>query len=121
MVPAPRRGRVPLKEAPINTSQIALLIDDEPVSCSAQKARLEGEGFSVFVAQNHADGLTRAREVAPKVIVLHLVTGGQSNLAFMQALRSTDAGRHTPVVIVADRRDVRIGTTKLHAVRHDSW
>jgi hypothetical protein len=59
--------------------------------------------------------------VAPKVIVLHLVAGGQGNLAFMQALRSNDACRHTPVVIVADHQDVRIGTTNLHAVRHDTW
>ena len=79
----------------------ALLVDDELTSRAAQSARLEGEGYTVFVAQNQADALSRAKQVAPKVIFAHLGRSGLGNLALIQALRSDDTCRHIPVVVVS--------------------
>lgn len=99
---------------------IALLVDDVPDSRAAQKTRLEAEGYSVVVAQNQGEALSRAREVVPRVIVLHLVATGNLNMPLIQALRSDDSCRHIPIVIVRDR-SVAARKTNLHPVPHDSW
>ncbi|HEX9560817.1 MAG TPA: response regulator [Candidatus Dormibacteraeota bacterium] len=99
----------------------ALLVDDELTSRAAHSARLEGEGYTVFVAQNQADALSRAKQVAPKVIFAHLGRSGLGNLALIQALRSDDTCRHIPVVVVRDQPAVAAKPAKLRPVPHDSW
>jgi CheY-like chemotaxis protein len=102
-------------------NRTALLVDDELTSRAAQSARLEGEGYTVFVAQNQADALSRAKQVAPKVIFVHLGRSGLGNLALIQALRSDDSCRHIPVVVVRDQPAVAPRPKQLRAVPHDSW
>jgi CheY-like chemotaxis protein len=103
----------------MDISRIALLVDDEPVSRAAQQARLEGEGYTVFVAQNQADALSRAKLSPPKIIFVHLVAN--SSVPLIQALRSDDVCRHVPVVVLKDPTYVAKVRTKLHAIPHDSW
>lgn len=93
----------------------ALLVDDQPTSLSANRSRLEGEGYSVFAAQNEGDALSQARRSAPNVIFVHLVATGLGSLSLIQALRSDDGCRHIPVVLITDKTDRRVGT-KLHSV-----
>jgi CheY-like chemotaxis protein len=102
-------------------NRTALLVDDELTSRATQSARLEGEGYTVFVAHNQADALSRAKQVAPKVIFVHLGSAGLGNLALIQALRSDDSCRHIPVVVVRDQPAVAARPAKLRAVPHDSW
>ncbi len=102
-------------------NRTALLVDDESTSRLAHSARLEGEGYTVFVAQNQADALTRAKQVAPKVIFAHLGQSGLGNLALIQALRSDDTCRHIPVVVVRDQTALAAKPAKLRPVPHDSW
>ena len=105
----------------MDANRTALLVDDEPASRTAQQTRLEGEGYTVFVAQNEADALNRARQAPPHVIFAHLAAAG--NMPFIQALRSDDTCRHIPVVVVTEHHQARAvpGRAKLHAVPHDSW
>jgi CheY-like chemotaxis protein len=102
-------------------ARVALLVDDEVVSRAAQQTRLEGEGYTVFVAVNQADALSRAKQALPAVIFVHLVTG--ATVPLIQALRSDDSCRHIPVVVIKDQVPVRpvAGRAKLHAIPHDSW
>jgi CheY-like chemotaxis protein len=118
-IPWPRRR---YDDPPLDAnSRTALLVDDESASRTAHSARLEGEGYTVFVAQNQADALSRAKQVAPRVIFAHLGRSGLGNLALIQALRSDDSCRHIPVVVVRDQPAVAARPAKLRAVPHDSW
>jgi len=104
-----------------NTPLSVLLVDDEPVSRKAQQARLEGEGYTVFVAASQAEALNRAKVGAPRVIYLHLVAGAAGNMALMQALRSDDSCRHIPIVMIKDHADPRVLPTKLRSVGRERW
>jgi CheY-like chemotaxis protein len=105
----------------MDANHVALLVDDEPASRSAHQTRLEGEGYTVFVAMNQADALSRAKLSPPKVIYAHLGAFGAGNLHLIQALRSDDTCRHIPVVVITDGRNIGPRRAKLHAVPHDSW
>lgn len=105
----------------MDLTHLALLVDDEPASRTANQTRLEGEGYTVFVAMNQADALSRAKLSPPKIIYAHLGALGAGNLPLIQALRSDDTCRHIPVVVIADGRSIAPQRTRLHAVPHDSW
>ena len=105
----------------MDANRTALLVDDEPGSRAAQQVRLEREGYTVSAVQNQADALSRVKQSPPQVIFVHLVTS--ATMSFIQALRSDDACRHIPVVVIKDQPPVKNvpGRAKLHAVPHDSW
>jgi CheY-like chemotaxis protein len=98
----------------------ALLVDDELLSRKAKQARLEGEGYTVFAASGHMDALAQARLAAPNVIFVHVASAG-GNLPLIQALRSDDACRHIPIIVLREGIDVRIASTKLKSVPREGW
>jgi CheY-like chemotaxis protein len=104
-----------------NRRPTALLVDDDPLSRKSEQARLEDEGYTVFVAGDQADGLSRARQASPNVIFVHLVSKSSGNLAFIQSLRSDDACRHMPIVVMRGESDKRVARTKLKSVPRDAW
>ncbi|TMB98132.1 MAG: response regulator [Chloroflexi bacterium] len=116
-----KRADAMLPVKPTSDVRVALLVDDEADSRAAQQTRLEGEGYTVFVATNQADALSRAKQALPQVICVHLATGGTVQL--IQALRSDDSCRHIPVVVLKDQPQLRAvpGRARLHAIPHDSW
>lgn len=100
----------------------ALLVDDDVASRLENRHRLEGEGYSVVIAQDETEGLNRARQSSPNVIYIHFVAGSRGSIPFMQALRSDDSCRHIPVVVI--RELVPKATQKLKTLRsvhRDRW
>ena len=98
----------------------ALLVDDERFSREAEQARLEGEGYTVFATSGVTEALVQAKQTAPNAIFVHVVSAG-GNLPLIQALRSDDACRHIPIVVIRNGTDVRIASTKLKTVPRDGW
>lgn len=99
----------------------ALLVDDDAASYQATQQRLEDDGYSVMLARNATDGLSRARQSAPNVIFAHLVAGRRDNVAFIQALRSDDACRHLSVIVLNGPPESRPGPRPLRTVSRDRW
>src|SRR6266849_869582 len=98
----------------------AMLVDDEPLSRKVAQARLESEGYTVFAASGPTEALAQARLTAPNVIFVHVIAAG-GNLPVIQALRSDDACRHIPIVVIREGTDVRVASTKLKTVPRDDW
>ncbi|HET7421276.1 MAG TPA: hypothetical protein VFL27_12945 [Candidatus Dormibacteraeota bacterium] len=96
----------------------ALLVDDDPLSQKAGRARLEHAGYAVLAAGGQAEALSQARQARPDVIYVKLVSPG-GNLAFIQALRADDACRHIPIALV--REDAVTPNTTLKSVPRSGW
>jgi CheY-like chemotaxis protein len=99
----------------------ALLVDDDDASFQATQRRLEDDGYSVFLARDASEGLARAKQSVPDVIFTHLVAAGHSNVAFIQGLRSDDACRHVPVVVLTGRPESGPRHKQLRPVSRDRW
>ena len=104
-----------------NRRPIALLIDNQAVSSNVQKARLERRGYTVFVAADGAEAVSRVKRMTPNAIFVHLASAAAGNLPLLQALRSDDVCRHIPVVVIRDASDERGSSTKLKTVPRDNW
>src|SRR5438552_17460083 len=87
----------------------ALLVDDDVSSRQANQERLEDDGYTVVVARDQAEGLDRAKQSAPNVIFIHLVSEGVGSLPFIEALRADDVGGHIPVVVLTSLAPPRLG------------
>jgi CheY-like chemotaxis protein len=101
----------------------ALLVDDDLVSRQANRLRLETEGYMVVLAQDEAEGLTRAKQSSPNVIYVHLAAGARGSVPFMQALRSDDSCRHIPIVVIKAPGNVQAAQKlkTLRSVHRDRW
>ena len=104
-----------------NRVAAALLVDDDPDSQQANQHRLEGDGYMVALARDQNDGLARAKQTAPNVIFIHLVSGEAGSMSIFQALRSEDACRHIRVVVLRNQPRADVARKKLRTVPRDGW
>lgn len=77
-----------------------LIIEDEAIQALALKAYLETAGFDVLTALTGEDGLTKALEHKPDVVLLDLVLPGRSGLDVCQQLKDTPQTMETLVILV---------------------
>jgi CheY-like chemotaxis protein len=78
-----------------------LVIDDERDLREGIAEVLEEEHHEVATAGNGAEGLVRARQFRPDVILLDLMMPVMNGWQFLEAQQSDPALCHTPVVIVS--------------------
>ncbi|WP_042365217.1 response regulator transcription factor [Streptacidiphilus neutrinimicus] len=75
-----------------------LVVEDEPDMAESLAWGLEAEGYVVDVAFNGTDGLWKARETSPDVIILDVMLPGMDGYQICRALR--EQGRWTPILML---------------------
>ena len=85
-----------------------LVIDDEPDVLLLCRVNLEHAGYEVIEAREGAQGLTLAQTSGPDAVVLDLMIPIMGGYEVLAALRSSEATREVPIVILtakAQRED----------------
>ena len=77
------------------------MVDDEPPMRAALKRALELGGFDVELAADGTEGLSRADELAPDLVVLDILMPGVDGLEVCRALRAR--GDRTPILMLTAR------------------
>ncbi len=94
--------------AGVAAAQTVLIVDDTPANLGVMVQHLEDQGFRVLVAQDGAEGLRRASDFRPDLILLDVTMPGQDGFAVCRQLQGDAATRHIPVIFMtalADQRD----------------
>jgi len=68
------------------TGKKILIVDDEPDYVEMIKMRLEANSYEVVVAYNGEDGLKKAREEAPSLILLDVMMPGTDGFKVLHKL-----------------------------------
>jgi adenylate cyclase len=76
-----------------------LIVDDEPDFIEMLKLRLEDQGYTVEYATDGQDGLTRARNFDPDVILLDILMPGKDGYTMLRELRLDEKVRDIPVIV----------------------
>src|SRR5437868_3202309 len=85
-----------------------LIVDDEVVIADAVAAVLEDEGYRVATATNGQEGLTRAAELKPDLVLVDMMMPVMDGEEMCRRLREDPATRRIPVVVMsAVHRSVR--------------
>src|SRR5579883_2111917 len=80
-----------------------LVIDDDEAITTALRRALAFEGYNVDVALDGEEGLRRARDAAPDLVVLDLLMPGIDGFEVCRRLRSAD---DTPILMLTARDEV---------------
>jgi signal transduction histidine kinase/CheY-like chemotaxis protein len=85
-----------------------LVIEDEPSGVRLLRTYLEGDGYEVRIASDGERGLEEARRLPPSAIVLDVLLPGMDGWDVLRNLKSDDALRDIPVIIVTvvDEREI---------------
>ena len=78
----------------------ALLVDDDDMMRRGMRLALEQDGWQVSEAENGRIALEKLAATRPDIIMLDLMMPEMDGFEFVDALRTREAWRHIPIVIV---------------------
>ena len=93
-----------------------LVVDDEPAILHFTRRALESEGYTVLTAVDGADGLRKASEQRPDLIVLDLAMPKLSGTGVLAALMAEDATHRVLVLSAVGEVEARVRCLDLGAV-----
>ena len=80
-----------------------LIVDDEPHIVRALSYLLTKQGFCVVTASNGEEGLARAREVFPPLVLLDVMMPGMSGYDVSRTIRQDPALARTYIIMLSAR------------------
>jgi twitching motility two-component system response regulator PilH len=76
-----------------------LIVDDSATERHVLSELLRGRGFDVAMAENAEDGIVRARELMPDLILMDVVMPGMNGFQATRALTRDDQTRNIPIIL----------------------
>jgi len=80
-----------------------LSIDDSPTVLKLIEMICQGAGYEVHLAQSGRDGVERAVEVKPDVVLVDFIMPEMNGLQVCKALRDNPATREIPIILVSSK------------------
>jgi adenylate cyclase len=96
-----------------------LAVDDAPQNLEILRARLEANGYEVITAADGEEGLARARDSDPDLVLLDVMMPKLDGVAVLKKLKEDAALRFVPVVLVTAKSDMRDVVAGLEAGADD--
>ena len=79
-----------------------LLIEDESAIADMYAFKFRKAGYAVTVARDGAEGLRRAQEILPDLILLDILMPRMDGLSVLQSLKAKGETRDIPVVLLTN-------------------
>jgi CheY-like chemotaxis protein len=85
-----------------------LIIDDQPFFITMQETLLKKQGFRVVSAANGQEGLAKAKQHKPDLILLDIEMPGMDGFAVCQKLKQDETLKHIPVIVLTATQDAKL-------------
>lgn len=79
-----------------------LIVEDDPSLSKMYSLKFETEGFRVVVAHDGADGLAKAAEENPSVILLDMMLPKYSGIEFLEQLKHHGKVTNVPIIALTN-------------------
>ena len=80
-----------------------LIVDDSPTEAHILKSMLEKNGFEIETAENGTEGIERAKELKPDLILMDVVMPGLNGFQATRQLTKNSETADIPVIIVTTK------------------
>lgn len=80
-----------------------LIVDDSPTEAHILKGMLEKNGFEIETAENGTEGIERAKELKPDLILMDVVMPGLNGFQATRQLTKSAETADIPVIIVTTK------------------
>ena len=84
---------------------LILIVDDSPTEVFQLRRLLENHGFKTEAAADGAEGIRKAREIHPDLILMDIVMPGVDGFRATRALANDPATRKIPVIMVSSKKE----------------
>src|ERR1051325_5526626 len=84
-----------------------LAVDDTPENLEILRMRLEANGYEVATACDGEEGLARARELTPDLILLDIMMPKLDGISVVRMLKQDTSLQAIPVILVTAKADTR--------------
>jgi DNA-binding response OmpR family regulator len=78
-----------------------LLVEDDPVSRKFMELILAKEGFQIITASNGLEGLRKAKQESPDLLILDVMLPGLDGFEVCHRLRDDEYSAHLPVLVLS--------------------
>jgi CheY-like chemotaxis protein len=82
---------------------LILIIDDSPTEVFQMRRMLENHGFETEGAADGAEGIRKAREIQPDLILMDIVMPKMTGIQACRAIKNDPATKHIPIILVTTR------------------
>jgi len=79
-----------------------LIVEDEPILSDLLFQFLDEEGFEVKMAQTAEEGIKRAKEFFPDLILLDILLPGKSGYEFLLEIKKDEKLSLVPVIVLSN-------------------
>jgi len=90
----------------MSTTKKILIIDDEPDARAYLKAILEENGYETMTAVDGEEGLKKAQETPPHLVLLDLMMPKKSGVKFLHEIKQDEQLKEVPIVVASGARQV---------------
>jgi CheY-like chemotaxis protein len=97
------------------TAKTILLIDDQPFFLTVQQTMLQKHGYRVLSASNGPEGLAKAKEHKPDLILLDIEMPEMDGFTVCETLKRDRALRNIPVIILTATQDAKLNEKAFQA------
>ena len=87
----------------LSSAPKVLIIDDSTTACLYMAHALEKAGFQVITAADGREGMMKLLRDQPHCLILDVLLPGTNGFAFCRQLRSQDALRGLPIIMVSTK------------------
>lgn len=99
---------------------MVLLVDDQPIIAEALRRRIADDSdICMEYCRNPADAIRTVGQVAPTVVLLDIVMPGIDGMTLCRSLRTAEATRSLPVVMLSSTEDPRVKAEAFAAGAND--
>ena len=80
-----------------------LIVDDSPTEVHVLTTILERNGFTVSVASSGEEGVEKAKEIIPDLVLMDVVMPGMNGFQATRQISKNESTAHVPVIIVTTK------------------
>ena len=80
-----------------------LIVDDSPTEIHVLKTMLDKHGFETFSAESGEDGVVKAGEEMPDLILMDIVMPGMNGFQATRKISTTEETKNIPIIIVTTK------------------
>jgi CheY-like chemotaxis protein len=97
------------------SAKTILLVDDQPFFVAMQQAMLQKQGYRVVTAANGVEGLAKARQLKPDLILLDIEMPEMDGFTMCEKLKQDHALRKIPVIVLTATQDIKLNEKAFRA------
>lgn len=84
-----------------------LIVDDEPEFVNLVRLRLEANGYEVIDAPDGEEGLKKAEEGNPDIILLDIMMPKKDGYTLMRELKYKETTKSIPIIVITAKPDMK--------------